>query len=124
MPPLPFPPCTLEKGEKRIWCDMQLTVYLSLQVQTVAIFEIIIAAPVGALLIGLLGPRLLKKSGVDLREEERNEMTEEEIEEQQWLEEHPEEVVCVCVCVCTSVYMHTCAAVCTFPSPKINTLTM
>lgn len=72
--------------------DCELKNSLVQSVQTVAIFEIIIAAPVGALLIGLLGPRLLKKSGVDLREEERNEMTEEEIEEQQWLEEHPEEV--------------------------------
>ena len=79
-----------------------------------AIFEIIVAAPVGALLIGLLGPRLLKKSGVDLREEERNEKTEEEIEEEQWIAEHPEEVVCVCVCVwcdCSYVTMSVCTPI-------------
>lgn len=51
------------------------------------------AAPIGALLIGLLGPRLLTKSGPDLREEERNQPTEEEIEEEQWFAEHPDEVV-------------------------------
>ena len=51
------------------------------------------AAPIGALLIGLLGPRLLTKSGPDLREEERNQLTEEEIEEEQWIAEHPDDVV-------------------------------
>ena len=55
--------------------------------------SIVVAAPVGALLIGLLGPRLLTKSGPDLREEERNQQTEEEIEEEQWFAEHPDEVV-------------------------------
>ena len=65
----------------------------TLQVQTIAIFEIVVAAPIGALLIGLLGPRLLTKSGPDLREEERNQKTEEEIEEEQWIADHPDEVV-------------------------------
>ena len=40
----------------------------------------------------MTGPRLLEKSGVDVREEERNQQTEEEIEEQQWIMEHPDMV--------------------------------